>query len=70
MTKNAENFLHTLVERYKDTGKKSFNTPEYMGIAGYSSAIDELSDRGIIIANKDIVGTIVLSEDLLHRLTN
>lgn len=60
MSKLTESFLMFLLEKHKITGQNSFAYDEYKDFAGYERAIVELSDRGIIEATRDILGTIIV----------
>ncbi len=60
MSKLTESFLAFLFEKHKQTGQNSFCYTEYKDFDGYENAIAELSNRGIIEATKDILGTIIV----------
>lgn len=62
MSKLTESFLEFLLEKHKKTGQNSFCYTEYKGFDGYENAIAELSNRGIIEATKDILGTIIVHQ--------
>ncbi len=65
LSKLTNSFLEFLLEKHKQTGQNSFSFIEYKDFEGYKAAIAELSDRGVIEATKDILGTIII-----HRPEN
>lgn len=60
MSKLTESFLAFLLEKHKQTGQNSFCYVEYKDFDGYERAIIDLSNRGIIEKNNDILGTIIV----------
>ncbi len=60
MSKLSDDFLNFLLVKHKQTGQNSFYAEEYNSFDGYREAIEELSNRGVIVKENDILGTITV----------
>lgn len=68
LSANATKFMECLAQKYRESGETIFTFTTYMDIPNYSSAIEELIDKGYISWKDDtqnIVGSIVLNLDSL-----